>query len=137
MRLREPITNVMSSKVTSVNVDEKFSAVRHILLGASFHHVPIVKGRKLVGMVSTRDILRLSFDASGISEEAVDEALDKNFAIDQVMERDLVTIDSDDTVETAIDLLARGKFHSLPVIDEDGCLVGIVTSIDVLAYLMA
>jgi CBS domain-containing protein len=137
MRLREPITNVMSSKVTSVNVDEKFSAVRRVLLGASFHHVPIVKGRKLVGMVSTRDILRLSFDASGISEGAVDEALDKNFAIDQVMKRDLVTIDSDDSVETAIDLLARGKFHSLPVIDEDGCLIGIVTSIDVLAYLMA
>jgi len=136
MRLREPITNVMSSNVTSVDVDDKFSTVRHVLIGASFHHVPIVKGRELVGMVSTRDMLKLSFDVSGISDDAPDEALDKNFAIDQIMQRNLVTIDRDDTVETAIDLLARGKFHSLPVIDEEGCLVGIVTSIDVLAYLM-
>jgi CBS domain-containing protein len=53
------------------------------------------------------------------------------------MHRDLVTIDRDETVQTAIDLLARGQFHSLPVVDEEGCLIGIVTSIDLLAYLMA
>jgi len=137
MRLREPISNVMSSNVTSVDVNDKFSVVRHILLGASFHHVPIVEGRTLVGIISTRDILKLSFDTSGISEDAVDEALDKSFSIAQTMQREIVTIDCDDTVQTAIDLLARGKFHSLPVVDEEGCLVGIVTSIDVLAYLMS
>jgi acetoin utilization protein AcuB len=127
----------MSCNVTSVDVNEKLSAVRHILLDASFHHVPIVADGKLVGIISTRDMLKLPIDVRGASDDAVDEALDKSFAIEQIMQRDLVTIDRDDTVQTAIDLLARGKFHSLPVVDEDRYLVGIVTSIDVLAYLMS
>ena len=118
-------------------MNEKLSVVRHIFLEAPFHHVPIVDGEKLVGIISTRDMLKLSFDVTGMADDAVDESLDKNFAIEQVMQRDLVTIDRDDTVQTAIDLLATGKFHSLPVVDENGSLVGIVTSIDLLAYLMS
>jgi CBS domain-containing protein len=137
MKRKEPISNVMSSSVESVDVNDKLSVVRHLLLEGSFHHVPIVEERKLVGIISSRDMLRLPFDVSGISEDAVDEGLDKSFTIEQVMHRDLVTIDRDDTVQTAIDLLARGKFHSLPVVDEEGTLIGIVTSIDLLAYLMA
>jgi CBS domain-containing protein len=127
----------MSSNVTSVDVNEKLSVVRHIFLDASFHHVPVVEGRKLVGIISTRDMLKLSFDVTGMDDDSVDEGLDKNFTIQHIMQRDLVTIDRDDTVQTAIDLLARGKFHSLPVVDEEGSLVGIVTSIDLLAYLMS
>ena len=127
----------MSTNVQSADVDDKLSRVRQILLGASFHHVPIVKGRKLVGMISTRDMLRLNYGVNGVADDVVDEAIDKSFSIEQVMQRDLVTIDSDDSVQTAIDLLAKGRFHSLPVVDGEGQLVGIVTSIDVLAYLMS
>jgi CBS domain-containing protein len=137
MKRREPISNVMSSNVRCANIDDKLSRVRNILLAATFHHVPIVKGRKLVGIISTRDLLKLNYDVNGAPGDDLDETIDKNFSVEQVMQRDLVTIDSDDTVLTAIDLLAKGKFHSLPVIDEAGDLVGIVTSIDVLAYLMS
>lgn len=137
MKRREPISNVMSAKVQSADIDDKLSRVRQILLGATFHHVPIVKGRKLVGIISTRDMLKLNYGVNGASDDVVSEAIDKRFSIEQVMQRDLVTIDSDDSVQTAIDLLEKGRFHSLPVIDEEGDLVGIVTSIDVLAYLMS
>jgi CBS domain-containing protein len=82
-------------------------------------------------------MLKLNYGVNGASDDVVSEAIDKSFSIEQVMQRDLVTIDSDDSVQTAIDLLEKGRFHSLPVIDEEGDLVGIVTSIDVLAYLMS
>ena len=137
MKRQEPISNVMSSSVESADVNDKLSVVRQLLLDGSIHHVPIIEGRTLVGIISSRDMLKLPFDVNGISDNAIDEGLDKGFTIDQVMHRDLVTIDRDETVQTAIDLLARGKFHSLPVVDEEDCLVGIVTSIDLLAYLMA
>ena len=137
MKRQEPIENVMSPRVMTVDIGDKLSSVRRILLDGSFHHVPILNGPKLVGIISSRDMLKLSFDLSDISEGAADESTDKNFSIEQVMAKEVVTIDRGDSVETAIDLLARGKFHSLPVVDNDGHLEGIVTSIDLLEFLMS
>jgi len=137
MKRQEPIQNVMSSQVRTVDVRDKLSSVRRILLDGAFHHVPILDGSELVGIISSRDMLSLSADVEGSSEGAADEGLDERFSIEQVMAKEVVTIDRSDTVETAIDLLARGKFHSLPVVDERGRLVGIVTSIDLLEFLMS
>lgn len=51
------------------------------------------------------------------------------------MNKDLVVLTQKDTVRRASELLMSGKIHSLPVIDEDHNLVGIVTSTDLIRYL--
>jgi CBS domain-containing protein len=51
------------------------------------------------------------------------------------MKKNLVTIEINDTLRKAAHLLSDGMFHSLPVIDKDNNLIGIITSTDLIRYL--
>jgi len=135
MKRNEPIKTIMTPDVTTVNVTQKLSEVRRLLADEEIHHIPVVSGRKLVGIISATDMVRLSFTAYGADERAVDAVLDHEFSIQKVMRTDVVTLKSTETVRDAARHLRAGQFHSLPVVDEEGALVGIVTSTDLIRYL--
>jgi CBS domain-containing protein len=50
-----------------------------------------------------------------------------------IMTQDLVTVRPDASIEEAIDLLLREQISGLPVVDDDGCLVGVITEFALLA----
>jgi len=135
MKRNEPIKTIMSPDVTTVNVTHKLSEVRRLMSEQGIHHVPVVSGRKLVGMLSATDMVRLSYSAYGTDERAVDAMLDHEFSVEKVMQTDLVTIKTSESVREAARILRAGQFHSLPVVDEEHALAGIVTSTDLIRYL--
>lgn len=135
MKRNEPIKTIMSSDVTSVNVTQKLSEVRRLMSEQEIHHVPVVSGRKLVGMLSATDMVRLSFSAYGADERAVDAMLDHEFTVEKVMKTDLVTLKDSESIRDAARHLRAGQFHSLPIVDAEGSLLGIVTSTDLIRYL--
>ena len=51
------------------------------------------------------------------------------------MTKSLITLNKDQSIRDAAELLAEGTFHSLPVVDEDDKLVGMVTSTDLIKHL--
>ncbi len=136
MKRNESVKKIMTAQVTTVNVSQKLSEVRKILAEQSIHHVPVVSGTKLVGMISATDMVRLTLTVYGADQRQVDAMLDHQFKIEDVMTKELRTIDSRRTVREAAAALREGKFHSLPVVDEDQHLVGLVTSTDLIEYLL-
>ncbi|MDN3510370.1 MAG: CBS domain-containing protein [Candidatus Jettenia sp. CY-1] len=135
MKQLDPISHVMTASLKTVQIHQKLSEVRRIFIENQLHHVPVVHDRKLVGLISTTDMLRLNLAASGTNSWSIDTMLDQQFTIEQVMQRNLVTIDINSTVRKAAHLLSDGVFHSLPVVDKDNNLVGIITSTDLIRYL--
>ena len=135
MKRNEPISKLMTTELLTVNVTDKISDVRRTINDNGVHHVPVVSGKKLVGMLSSTDMMRLSFSAYGADERAVDTMLDHEFTIEQVMTKDLKTLESGGTVRDAAQALSEGSYHSLPVVSGDE-LVGIVTSTDIIRYLV-
>jgi len=135
MRHNDLITHLMTKDVKSVQLGQKISEVRKLLAENNFHHVPVLDGKKLVGVISSADILRMSFDAYGIDPRTMDAILDRQFTISQIMKDKVVLLTQKDTVRQAVDLLRKGDIHSLPVIDNEWSLVGIVTSTDLIRYL--
>lgn len=99
------------------------------------HHVPVVDGNKLVGLISTIDMLRLNITAPNTDVWPIDTMLDQQFTIERIMQKNLVTIDMNGTVRKASRLLSDGVFHSLPVTDTENNLMGIITSTDLIRYL--
>jgi acetoin utilization protein AcuB len=94
-------------------------------------HLPVLGEGRLVGIVSDRD-LRSAAPALGDPERA--SALEKIRASD-VMTRDVVTARPDDPIEEAANRMRERRIGCLPVV-EDGALVGILTSSDVMEALV-
>ncbi|WP_396170531.1 CBS domain-containing protein, partial [Flavobacterium sp.] len=57
------------------------------------------------------------------------------FSVEQVMTKNLTTIFPETTIKEAAEILSKNEFHALPVI-ENGSLVGIVTTTDLIKYLI-
>jgi CBS domain-containing protein len=97
----------------------------------------VVSGEVIIGMLSYTDLLRISFaDAVDESEKDVDTLVYNMFTIDQVMAKNITTVDSQTSIKEVAEILASKEFHALPVVD-DGSLVGIVTTTDLINYLIA
>lgn len=71
MRKNETISNIMSSKVEGVQEGQKLSDVRKLMSEKSIHHVPVVSGKKLTGIVSFTDMMKLTMVTNGASEQTV------------------------------------------------------------------
>lgn len=136
MRHNDPVSNIMSSQMLTVHGAQKVSEVYTLLTENRIHHVPVVSGNELVGLISSTDMMKLSLDAYGTPDSANAEYLDSQFSIDDVMTTKLITIRPDEPIRSAAKLLSTGGHHSLPVVDADGKLVGIVTTTDLVNYLL-
>ena len=135
MTKREPIKSVMTSRPTYVQRSQPISQVYDLLDGAPFHHVPVLDGDRPVGMVSASDILRLVYDIDGSDDRMLRTMLDHQFTIDDAMTEELRTVSDGASVYDAAMMLSDGSLHSVLVVDDNGALVGIVTSTDLVRYL--
>jgi CBS domain-containing protein len=136
MKRNEPVTKIMSTNLVTVHHGDPISKVRKLIQEYGMHHVPVVSGDQLVGIISNSDILRVSFgDAFNADVRTVDATLDHTMTIEQLMQKEVVSLTEHSTIREAAEILALGKFHSLPVLN-GGKIVGMVTSTDLIRYLV-
>lgn len=136
MRHNEPVSNIMSSQILTVHTAQKVSEVYRLLTDNPIHHVPVVNGSELVGLISSTDMMKLSLDAYGTPDSDNTEYLDSQFSIEDVMTSEPTSVNPDDPIRSVAEILSKGAFHSLPVINADSQLVGIVTTTDLVNYLL-
>jgi CBS domain-containing protein len=79
--------------------------------------------------------MKINLLISGADERSVDTIIDQQFKIADIMTTALTTIKQTDTIRQTAELLGKGHFHSLPVVDEEENVVGIVTTTDLIHYL--
>jgi CBS domain-containing protein len=127
----------MSSEMLTVHAAQKVSEVYRLLMENRIHHVPVVNGNELIGMISSTDMMKLSLDAYGTPDSANSEFLDSQFSIQNVMSTDLTTVKPGDSIRSAAEKLSAVAHHSLPVVHVDGTLAGLVTTTDLVNYLLA
>lgn len=136
MKRNDPISHLMSRNVVTVHHGDPISKVRTLARQHGVHHIPVVNGDQLIGIITWSDILRVSFaDTFGTDTRAEDATLDHTLTLEQVMKKDPVTLAESGTVREAAEILAKSHFHSLPIVN-GGKLVGIVTSTDLIRYLV-
>lgn len=136
MKRDAPVADVMTKHPRSVQIDQTIGDVRAALADRRIHHLPVVDGERLVGIISTTDLLEFGF-APRDSNKDLDDYLNDHFSIAQIMQADLVTIPSDSTVRDAARALTTGDLHAVPVVGENHKLVGIVTSTDIVSYFLS
>src|SRR5947207_7490225 len=115
--VRDAMTVDPRSIGTSASVVEAARLMREEHIGS----LPITDDEKLVGMITDRDI------TTRVVAEAADP---KTTSVGDVYSRDLISIEPDNDLEQALQLMARHQVRRLPVV-EDGRLVGIVAQADI------
>lgn len=132
-----PISTIMTKNIISVDVKDGLDKAEHLFKKNNIRHMPVTDNKKIVGMLSMNDLLRLSFaDGAFREEDNVKSEIYEMFTINQLMVRTPESINSKETVRDVTQLLVKRKYHSLPVVD-DGEVVGIVTTTDLLKYYLS
>lgn len=108
----------MRKKLRTIPPAEPVSLAKELFRRYDIHHLVVVDGKQVVGLVADRDLMDAQDDTP----------------VRKVMTNRPVTISPDETVRKAAALMAGQVIGSLPVI-EDGKLVGIVTTYDLIALL--
>ena len=136
MRYVPLISEIMTKNIIALNRDDDLETAEMLFKRHKIRHIPVVAEDVIIGMLSYTDLLRISFaDAVYETEDEVDTLVYNMFTIDQVMAKNVVTVPSTATIKEVAKILAENEFHALPVVD-DGRLVGIVTTTDLINYLL-
>jgi CBS domain-containing protein len=117
----QSIRNVMTPNPKTVGPSSPVIEAARIMQTEGVGPVPVVEGERLVGMITDRDI----------TIRVVAEGKDPQSAVSEIMSRDLVTVDPQETLDGALRLMAEHQVRRLPVVEEDGRLAGIVAQADV------
>lgn len=136
MMKNSPITEMMTAEPTTIERSQPISEAYHILRHAKFHHLIVMDGDEVVGMLATSDILRMAYDADGSTERSLGTYLDHQFTIDDAMTGDLQTLPVTATAHNAAELFAKGGFHSVVVLEANDHLAGIVTTTDLARFVV-
>lgn len=136
MKLANPISHIMTKSVVTIDVKAPLHKAEAIFRKKKIRHLPVVAGERLVGIVSLTDLQRLSFSNSyGDLEEEADSAIFNLLRLEQVMVTHPVSIQVDQSIREAAEILASREFHALPVVEGEK-LVGIVTTTDLIRYML-
>ncbi len=119
----------MSTNPSVVSPTTSVADARRFLEYTDLHHLPVVEDGRLVGMLSSADLLKLY-----LLDDA--DAPPRAVAVSSIMVRDPDVLPGTATLRDAAEVLARSGYHSLPVVDDNGSLAGIITSADLARYLL-
>lgn len=136
MKKREPVSHIMTDHVLTLNLTHSLEDAEVMFKEHHIRHLPVVSGDKLIGMLSLTDLQRVSFvDSYSDGESGVDTAVYNLLSVQQVMNHHVESVDADTPIREVAEALSQREFHALPV-TRNGDLVGIVTTTDLVKYLL-
>jgi CBS domain-containing protein len=116
------IRELMTDKPCSIDADKSVAYAAKMMRDEDVGLAPIVEGDRLIGTLTDRDIA-VRVVAEGRDPESTTAR--------EVASTDLVTVDPQQELDEALRLMAQHQVRRLPVVEEDGRLVGIVAQADV------
>jgi len=118
----QSIRDVMTSDPCTIDAEKPVAYAAKMMRDEDVGLAPIVEGDKLIGMLTDRDI----------AIRVVAEGKDPNqVTVREVASKQVVTIDPQQDLDEALRIMAKHQVRRLPVVEEDGRLVGVVAQADV------
>ncbi len=136
MNFTAPVSNFMTKKLITVVPTDKLNEVKKIFESNKIHHLPVVRYKTLVGLISKSDILHFSKGLKISPGEALEEkARLKHYSVEDIMKTGIATLAPDDRLNVALQLFLENRFHAIPIVEADE-LVGMLTTFDIIKLLV-
>lgn len=131
-----PISMIMTEHVITLSKKDSLEKAEQLFKHYKIRHIPVTDRKRVVGMLSYSDLLRLSFaDVTNEADIPADVMVYNMFKVEQVMKRNVISVPVASSIKEVAEILAIREFHALPVVNRS-ILVGIVTTTDLIKYLL-
>jgi acetoin utilization protein AcuB len=126
------VADVMTRNVVTVGMDDSLEKINRIFEKHKFHHVLVMEDKKLVGIISDRDMLKeVSPFINTLSEDSRDlKTLQKK--AHQIMTRKPVVVIENYGIKDAANVFLRRNVSCLPIVSPWGKVTGILSWKDIL-----
>jgi acetoin utilization protein AcuB len=127
----------MSKEAICVSPDDSMQQAVNLMKEHDIRLLPVMKGKKLVGVLSDGDLKKASACSAGALD--VRDLLYHAFKtkIKDIMAKDPITIPLDQTVDEAARVLQKNKISGAPVVDHKATVVGVLTKDDIFNVLIS
>ena len=125
------VQEMMSQNPITLSRYNTLNDARKLMSEKKIRHILVVEdNQKLVGLVSQRNVLANAVSSQDFINKEELAKIESGTLLVDIMSTGITTVKSDMRIADAAHLLHKKKFGCLPVIDEDNCLVGIITDHD-------
>ncbi|MCA9553955.1 MAG: CBS domain-containing protein [Myxococcales bacterium] len=129
------VRDLMTEEVLTLGAEDNLASLYDLMDSRHIRHVPIVdEDDTLVGIVSDRDLLRGALGEESSLPLSVRRQMLEQLKVEEIMNTEPMTVEPEQAVREAGELLMELKVSCLPVVD-GGRLVGIITESDFVRYL--
>ncbi len=129
MRANEPVNRVMSTPILTIDLHDTVRGLLDIVAAYPVHHVPVVDAGRVVGLVSSADILKFKHFLPATQDR---RAAALGWKVSRIMHAPAITIGEHESVQRAAELMVANGIHCLPVVNMDDHVIGIVTTTDIM-----
>lgn len=120
----------MSTKLITFAGDESMAQARELMDEKNIRHLPIVENGKPIGLLTQKVILAKIFNIVSVFGAQSLARREKRVEAKEIMATEFETVPATTSIKDAADYFIDNKHGTLLVTDEDGNLIGIVTSQD-------
>jgi CBS domain-containing membrane protein len=128
---RLTVGDIMTREVVTLAEDDTLADARACMERGRIRHLPVVRGKKLVGLVTHRDLLSASFSVFAEVSAREERRLFRQIPVNELM-HDAYAVPATLRVRDAAGVMLENQYGCLPVVDGEGNLLGIVTEADFL-----
>ncbi|MCF6767474.1 CBS domain-containing protein [Thiotrichales bacterium 19S11-10] len=128
-----PIKDIMSDEIITSQLDTSYKKLEQIMQDFVINHIPIVDDNdKLIGIVSRLDLLTAYVKHLKLAHtDKLMKLTAKELLVDNV-----ISVKESSDIKQVSEILANHSFHSVPVINDEQQIVGIVTANDLIDHLI-
>jgi len=131
------VKDLMTDSVLSIHAEEDLEKLNALMGEINVRHVPVVDDEgEVIGIVSQRDLLRSALDTIGVLPQVQQKDLLSSTTVREIMVADPQTVEADENIEEAGQIMLDAKWGCLPVV-EGKRLVGILTESDFIKYVVS
>lgn len=131
-----PVSQIMTRNVIKLNIDDSLPKAEQLFKTHKIRHIPVTSGTKVVGILSNADLLRAAQADFSDDDTTATPTRYHKASVQQVMTKEVTTVLSYTSIKEVAEIFVASEFRALPVVYEDR-LVGIVTTTDIIRYLLA
>ncbi len=129
MEKEKKVADFMQSRPRNFSPTTPIREVTEIMMSESLSHVLITdEGEKVLGVVSKNDLLKYLLSLMKESSGRIYNDLEMGKSpISSIMTKTPISVSPDNTMEYALNLFSEYGFHCIPVLDDQGAALGIIT----------